>query len=677
VLAVAAAALAATLCSVPAAVAQTPAAATISPPGEPTFTALAFPAPAAGWVLGQTAAGGRAAVWHTATAGATWQEQWQGAGRPLSITAADQAHAWALIACPAAKGHPAPCGRELLATADGGRHWRVAATLRQAVNQVQFASARLGVATSDACLVNLGQSRCPGQILLSRDGGARWTTVLRADAPVFATVTATGRLWAAEITPSVFGKNGPSPSAITFTTSVDSGHSWHRLGRVTNLGALTGEVKVSLAATASGGLTWASVFDPLSCAMHGCGVADLLRSGTGGRTWRPAALADIHPDDCASDGIVFSAAPDGSTWAAQGRNGAACAPPLGLLYRHGAAGWQELPPWPLDEISSLSAVSQSVAYAISDRGVLLVTHDGGAHWTQLLPAPAPAGLVDAVSARTALAAQEPSDAGAILRSDDGGRSWRQVAELPGVVTQLDFWSASDGIAASYQAGTSAPWQLWATSDGGANWAPDGPLPGGSTTIYGPWMSANGHGLLLTVAGGTPWQASGGLPPIRIWTTSDSGVNWTRGALLPFGRDSLAGPASFAPYPGSVPGGPARWSGWLVIDTASYAQRVAVTDGGALSLLPATVPAGTVQLLSPRAGLAWSLNYPNSSSAAVVSLARTTDSGRRWQTSSVRLAIPDHSLAVPLLDFTDVDHGWLVLGNATWHTADGGRTWTRA
>jgi len=35
------------------------------------------------------------------------------------------------------------------------------------------------------------------------------------------------------------------------------------------------------------------------------------------------------------------------------------------------------------------------------------------------------------------------------------------------------------------------------------------------------------------------------------------------------------------------------------------------------------------------------------------------------------------VAVPLLDFTDVSHGWLVLGNATWHTADGGRTWTRA
>jgi photosystem II stability/assembly factor-like uncharacterized protein len=653
---------------VPAARQAEAAASTISVGATPTFTALAFPAPATGWLLGQAAAGGRAEIWHTGTAGATWQVQWEGAGSPLSITATDPSHAWALIACRAAKGARPSCGRELLATADGGRRWRVAATLPQAVNQVQFASAHLGVATSDSCLVNLGQSRCPGQILVSRDGGARWTPVLSGAAPVFATASVTGQLWAAQA----------SASRITFLTSTDGGRSWHRLGRMTNLWPLTPEVTVSLTATASAGLTWASVFDPLSCAMHGCAVADLLHSGTGGRSWSPAGLADSYPDECASNGIAFSAAPDGSAWAATGRNGAACAPPLGLLYRYRAAGWQQLTLWQLAQVSALAAVSQDVAYAISDRGVLSRTQDGGARWTQLLPAPAPVGLVDAVSTTTALAAQDPADAGAILRSDNGGRSWSQIAELPGVVTQLDFWSARDGIAASYQAGTSSPWQLWATSDGGSSWAPYGPLPGGNNGVYGPWMSANGHGLLLTVTGGTPWEAgSGGLAPVRMWITSDHGLDWTRGGLLPLGRDSLVGPASFAPYPGSVPGGPARWSGWLVIDTASYAQRVAVTNGGPLSVLPASVPASSVQLTGPGTGLAWSLNYPSNSSAAVLSLARTSDSGRRWQHSSVRLVIPASSPAVPLLDFTDVNYGWLVLDNATWHTADGGRTWTPA
>ena len=151
----------------------------------------AVPAPPAGAQVpaaaqAEAAAGGRAEIWHTGTAGATWQVQWEGAGSPLSITATDPSHAWALIACRAAKGARPSCGRELLATADGGRRWRVVVTLPQAVNQVQFASAHLGVATSDSCLVNLGQSRCPGQILVSRDGGARWTPVLNGAAPVFA-----------------------------------------------------------------------------------------------------------------------------------------------------------------------------------------------------------------------------------------------------------------------------------------------------------------------------------------------------------------------------------------------------------------------------------------------------------------------------------------------------------
>jgi len=673
-LAAAAAVLVAAICSAPpatAAPAQT--AATISVPQAPAFTALAFPGPANGWLLGQAPSGpARAEIWHTGTAGATWQVQWAGAGSPLSISATDAAHAWALIACAGrkgskgSKGSKPTCGRELLATADGGRHWRVAATFPQAVNQVQFATDRLGVATSDNCLVNLGASHCPGQILVSRDGGRHWTRVLSGATPVFATASATGQLWAAQT----------AASRITFLTSTDGGRTWRRLGQVTNLGPLSLAVKVSLTATASAGLTWASVFDQFSCAMHGCAVADLLRSGDGGQSWRPVSLADSFPDECASNGIVFSAAPDGSAWAATGRNGAACAPPFGLLYRYGAAGWQQLPPWQLTQATALAAVSAQEAYALSDGGVLSVTFDGGARWTQLLPAPAPAGLVDAVTATTALAAQDPADAGAILRSGNGGHSWSQVADLPGVVTQLDFWSASDGIAASYQPGTSSPWQLWATSDGGSTWAPYGALPGGNAEIDGPWMSADGHGLLLTVTGGAPWEpGSGGLPPVRVWTTSNYGLNWTRGSLLPLGRDSLAGPASFAR--GSVPGGPAHWSGWLVIDTASYAQRVAVSNGGPLSVLPATVPAGAVQLISPGTGLAWSVSNPGNPLLSVLSLARTTDGGRRWQHSSVRLVIPADSPAAPLLSFTDASHGWLVLGDATWHTADGGRTWSRA
>jgi photosystem II stability/assembly factor-like uncharacterized protein len=313
--------------------------ATASP--APTLTDLAFPSPATGWVLG-SARPGQADVWHTGTAGQTWQVQWQGAGSPLSISATDPAHAWALIACP---GHKPSCGRDLLATADGGRRWRVTATLPQSVNLVRFASGRLGVAISDRCLAELALTRCPGQVLVSRDGGARWTRVLTGAAPVFAIASAAGQLWAAQTFPSAFGPNGPGASAIRFLTSTDGGRTWRRLGQLTNLWPLSPEVQVNLTA-GPGALTWASVFDPESCAMHGCAAADLLHSADGGQSWSQVSLADPYPNSCGPDGIVFSAAPDGSAWStATGRPG-------GLRCRPGS--WPRSARWPRSAGTSLT-----------------------------------------------------------------------------------------------------------------------------------------------------------------------------------------------------------------------------------------------------------------------------------------------------------------------------------
>ena len=122
--------------------------------------------------------------------------------------------------------------------------------------------------------------------------------------------------------------------------------------------------------------------------MHGCAVGLLLTSGTGGRGWTSVNLPDRYPDECGPDGIAFASAGDGSAWAATGRNGAACEPPLGLVYRHGPGkpGWDQLPPWRHDQIDYLTAVSRTVAYAVSGQGALSRTEDGGLHWTEVLPA---------------------------------------------------------------------------------------------------------------------------------------------------------------------------------------------------------------------------------------------------------------------------------------------------
>ena len=420
--------------------------------------------------------------------------------------------------------------------------------------------------------------------------------------------------------------------------------------------------------------------------MHGCATAFLLHSEDGGQSWNQVTLADNRPDQCGPGNIAFSAAPNGSTWAATGRNGAACSPPLGLLYRSGPPGGNSasqrslpaLPPWQLTQVTSLDAVSGDVAYAIGGQGLLARTGDGGLHWTELRPAPAPTGLLDVLGPATALGAQDAGDAGAILRSADGGHSWTELAHLPGVVTQLDFPVPADGIAATYQAGAPAgtpPWRLWRSRDGGLTWQAAGALPGGNTDIFGPWFSASGHGMLLTVAGGIPWEpGSGGTPPIRVWTTADWGSSWSRGGLLPLGRDSLTGAASFTPAGGLVPG--VGWSGWLVVDTAAFAQHVAVADGGPLRLLPASLNANNVQLLGHGTGFAWGLETAAAPAASILALSRTTDGGHSWRHSSTTLVAPPGAGYTPLLDFSDASHGWLVFGGVTWRTSDGGTSWIR-
>jgi photosystem II stability/assembly factor-like uncharacterized protein len=265
------------------------------------------------------------------------------------------------------------------------------------VNRVYFGTRTFGVAIADSCLTNLTLTTCPGHLLVTRDGGIRWTTVLSQPAPVFATVSRDKQLWAAEIVPGVTSSHATD---IRFLTSTNGGRTWRSLGNVTGLEPLTPEAEVTLAtqpqatrpkAAQSARLAWAAVFDQLSCAMHGC-AAELLTSGNGGRSWTLVNLPDRYPDECGPDGIALATAQDGTAWAATGRNGAACTPPLGLVYlhaarRHGRSGWRQLPPWQQDQVDSLAAVSRTVAYAVSGQGTLSRTEDAGQHWTQLLPAP--------------------------------------------------------------------------------------------------------------------------------------------------------------------------------------------------------------------------------------------------------------------------------------------------
>jgi hypothetical protein len=639
---------------------------------------VAFPTPSSGWAIGTTGSTGNgSAIWHTSTAGTTWQTQWQGSGKLLSVSATDPAHAWAILDCARS------CGSELLATTDGGASWRVLAALPGQAAQVDFASARLGVVIVDGCLPGLdpGLSRCPGQVLVSGDGGARWTRVLSGAMPVFAVADAQGRLWAAEPVAS---------GSVTFLTSTNNGRSWTRLSAARTMVQLSDEVQVTLVPD-GGRLALASVFDVQNCAMHGC-ITDTLSSGNGGHTWQPVNLPDNYQDYCGPASLDLSVGQDGSVWIGSGRNGAACSPPLGLLYRltsggltsggltsggltNGGTGtgWQELPPWQLSSVSALDPVNAQVAYAIGDEGLLARTDDGGQHWTQILSAPVPTGEVDVLSAGQAFGAQDGVDAGAILRSDSAGPDsigWTEVGAVPGVITQLDFPSPTHGVVVTDEPSSAVGYRLWTSTDGGASWTVGGALPRGQDLV-GPWITADGHGLLLTEQGGDPWEPqAAGNDPVDAWVTSDWGASWTRAGTFPFGRATPDGPASFAYVNGT-------WTGWMAVFSASSDFQIDVaTIGqhgvGRLSVLTGNPPSDGLQFLGPATGFAWTIDY--SGRVPVLSLYRTTDDGRSWQRSAVTLS-SNPSAPLPLLGFSSALDGWLVVGDTVLVTTDGGRTWS--
>jgi hypothetical protein len=262
----------------------------------------------------------------------------------------------------------------------------------------------------------------------------------------------------------------------------------------------------------------------------------------------------------------------------------------------------------------------------------------------------------------AFGGQDLADAGAVLVFS-GTSGWSQLADLPGVVTQLDFPSPLDGAAITYTPDAAVGWRLWTSTDGGTGWTAGGTLPRGQQLV-GPWFTATGQGLLLTENGGDPWapQNGGSGGPVREWVTVNGGATWRPAGTLPLGKDSLGGPASFVYANGT-------WTGWVSVVDASGNTRLASVGGGRLSVLPGNPPTDGLQIVGPGTGFAWTIDY--SGHAPVLRLARTTDGGHSWQRFSVTLPA---SAAPPLVAFSSAQDGWLVAGDVTLVTGNGGQTW---
>jgi photosystem II stability/assembly factor-like uncharacterized protein len=278
------------------------------------------------------------------------------------------------------------------------------------------------------------------------------------------------------------------------------------------------------------------------------------------------------------------------------------------------------------ELRGLSVVSPDVAWASGQRGTVVHTSDGGAHWTlDTIPG---AGALDlrAIAATSATTAHAISiaDSSRIYRTTDGGRTWTRQWSATRKGTFLDaiqFWDARHGIAMSDP--VDGRFLLLTTSDGGDTWQeiPAERIP--------PALAGEGgfaaSGSCLAVWGTSHvWIASGGAASARVYHSPDRGRTWTvhdtplRAGIASAGifsvafRDSVHGAIAGGDYEKPTLGG----------------RNLALTDnGGATWTLAdsATSPAGY------RSAVAW---VPGTRGAGLVAMGLSgtdvsRDGGRTW------------------------------------------------
>jgi photosystem II stability/assembly factor-like uncharacterized protein len=320
------------------------------------------------------------------------------------------------------------------------------------------------------------------------DGGRTWTAVTP---PAAASGLATGqalldaataeRAWFAVPTST----SGPPGKTLVFGTA-DGGRSWQQ-----SAGIPDGYDPVALDFV-SPNRGW--LLESLGAAMQQNPVR-LYRSTDGGVRWSLVARSPRMAGDPATrSGLPLYC------------------DKVGLAFRTAATGW-------------------ITGYCNSLTDAILVTRDGGAHWTSD-PLPLPATLCESAGCEipapqsaggtTFLEVSDYPAAAYLLASPDSGRSW-QAGSLPagaGPYPRIRFFSADDGIAVSAGSQGTIGRVFYVTTDGGLSWAGigQGRHFGGNSADFD----------FVSVRAGFAWVNPGGestasLP--HLYRTSDTGRSW--------------------------------------------------------------------------------------------------------------------------------------------------------
>lgn len=198
------------------------------------------------------------------------------------------------------------------------------------------------------------------------------------------------------------------------------------------------------------------------------------------------------------------------------------------LARSASAQWEPQASGTTNELRGLSVVSPDIVWASGQRGTVIHTTDGGAHWIRDTVPGATTLDLRAIAGISATVAHAISigDSSRIYRTSDGGNTWslRYAAVKKGTFFDaIRFWDARHGIAISDP--VNGRFLVVTTNDGGDSWqeVPPEALPPalpneGAFAASGSCLEVNGANDV--------WFATGSASVARVFHSADRGQTWT-------------------------------------------------------------------------------------------------------------------------------------------------------
>lgn len=641
------------------------------------LTALFFLNGSTGWLAGysgDTITDLADTLLATTDAGATWTQLTSPSGLVLKLGFVDTSRGWAVAETEPGSGGYGYDKLAIFATSDGGKSWtkQWQGPLPQNLSGM-MSETRVRVSFSDA---KDGYVLAGGTLLSTKDGGTNWTPV------------------------SV--PNGFVPDDVSFVNG-QSGWIAGQTGGKPNTTEATGPLVFS---TSDGGKTWKQVFS----AKDNLPRDNVYWGDSGTISFTSATEGWLYFKDSAMRGYLYHTTDGGTAWQQQQQDLATGRTVAGALAFTGTTGWLPVAsgaaPLPggilLTEdggahwtaagsdregqgtawsIGAISLVSPTEGWAIGiqtgAQDFLVKTTDSGATWQQTLPALSPTDGMSLAASGEGLGIGLPSDRNAVLATGNGGKTWNLASVTSAwPVAVFDGDNGHGWIVTNDPSG--GGWDVMRTRDRGKTLLLLATVPTGTPGDLVPSVPYfrffdDTHGILQTLD----------FPTTVLLATSDGGKTWQHQCALE------KPPASWSKFSFITPE-----TGYMVLQslgtkdaagnrsTQPTTTLMKTSDGGrtwaAASQLSTDYWVQGLSFITADKGVMLVRRSPLSQ-LSQEQILTTADGGKTWQTQvltgPVAQKLLDADPEYTQLHLSSDGKGWVLSPGGLLYTPDAGATWS--